>query len=90
MFFAQWFIESLIVHPDHRRCGVATQLIRHCETLCPTEKLFTSTNESNAPMQRVMDALGYTRCGMVEHLDDSDPELIYVKFLRPTVATTET
>lgn len=83
VFFAQWFIELLIVHPDFRRCGVASVLIHHCETLCPTEKVFTSTNESNMPMQRVLDACGYMHSGTVENLDEGDRELIYLKRLPP-------
>lgn len=83
VFFAQWFIALLIVHPDYRRRGVASQLIRHCETICPTEKVFTSTNAANVPMQCVLNALGYTRSGYVENLDEGDPELIYLRRLPP-------
>ena len=45
--------------------------------------MFTSTNQSNLPMQRLCDRLGYVKSGYVENLDEGDPELIYVKLLAP-------
>ena len=78
-FYEQGFISLLIVHPDYRRRGVTTALIRRIEEICPTEKLFTSTNESNVIMQRVCKALGFVRSGYIENLDESDPEIIYFK-----------
>lgn len=80
-FYAQNFISLVIVHPDYRRRGAATTLIRHIESLCPTEKLFTSTNLSNIPMQRLCESLGFVRSGYIENLDPGDPELIYFKRL---------
>lgn len=81
-FFDQRFISLLLVHPDFRRRGVATALMRYAEKTCPAEKLFTSTNQSNKPMQALCEKLGYVRCGYVEHLDEGDPEIIYIKFLK--------
>lgn len=80
-FFEQWFIELVFVHPAHRRRGIATALIERCESVCPTGKLFTSTNESNTAMQAVLKKRGYTRSGYIENLDEDDPELIYLKRL---------
>lgn len=81
-FYGQGFISLLIVHPDYRRRGVARVLIRRIEAICPTEKLFTSTNELNVIMQRVCEALGFVRSGYTENLDEGDPEIIYFKRLR--------
>jgi ribosomal protein S18 acetylase RimI-like enzyme len=81
-FYGHGFISLLIVHPNHRRRGVATALIRHIESICPTKKLFTSTNESNSIAQRVFEALGFVRSGYIENLDEGDPEIIYFKRLR--------
>lgn len=78
-FFGQYFIELLVVQPDQRRSGVATALIAHVEALVPAAKLFTSTNESNAPMQALLAKLGYVRSGWIDNLDEGDPELIYYK-----------
>lgn len=78
-FFEQWFISLIIVSPECRRQGIASQLIHFIEQEVRSEKLFTSTNESNIPMQKVCEALGYVRSGIIENLDDGDPELIYFK-----------
>jgi len=80
-FYQYGFVELLYVHPDFRRKHLATRLMRHFEGLCATEKLFTSTNKSNIPAQQLFTALGYERSGVIENLDEGDPELVYVKRL---------
>jgi GNAT superfamily N-acetyltransferase len=81
-FFAQCFIVLLVVHPSHRRRGVASALIRRVEATSPTAKLFTSTNRSNRAMQAVCHSLGFVPSGIIENLDEDDPELVYFKRLR--------
>ena len=78
-FYEQNFIGLLIVHPDHRRCGVGTALVRRIESICPSEKLFTSTNLSNIPMQRLCESLGFVRSGYIDNLDPGDPEIVFFK-----------
>lgn len=39
--------------------------------------VFTSTNESNAPMQALPAAEGWELSGKLDGLDDGDPELVY-------------
>jgi hypothetical protein len=51
------------------------------DTIAQTPKLFTSTNLSNLPMQALLAKLGYSLCGVINELDDNDPELVYVKHL---------
>jgi GNAT superfamily N-acetyltransferase len=80
-FFEYPFIALLYVEPSRRRRGIAAALIRHIESICPGDRLFTSTNESNIVMQRVCEALGFTRSGYIENLDEGDPELVYVRRL---------
>jgi GNAT superfamily N-acetyltransferase len=81
-FFGHPFIELLVVHRDHRRQGVAQALIAEIERWAGDgAKLFTSTNASNRPMQRLCERLGFVRSGQVDNLDEGDPELIYVKRL---------
>jgi GNAT superfamily N-acetyltransferase len=80
-FFAQGFIALLVVHPNHRRSGFASALVRYIEAHCPTPKLFTSTNRSNVAMRALCSKLGFVPSGVVENLDEGDPEIIYFKRL---------
>jgi hypothetical protein len=52
---------------------------RYLENACRTDKLFTFTNRSNEPMQKLMDDAGYSPSGTVYNLDEGDPELFYFK-----------
>jgi ribosomal protein S18 acetylase RimI-like enzyme len=75
------FLRVIAVHPDHRRQGVATALVRHLETISPTDRLFTSTTRSNVAMQQLCEALGFAPSGYIEGLEDGEVELIYSKLL---------
>ncbi|MCL4299622.1 MAG: GNAT family N-acetyltransferase [Anaerolineae bacterium] len=81
-FFEHGFISLLYIHPDYRRRGAGLRLMQHLETVCQTEKLFTSTNLSNVPMQALLAKLDYLLSGVLHHLDEGDPELIYVKYVQ--------
>ncbi len=83
-FYEQGFVSLLYVHPDWRHQGVGSLLMQHCEQICRTSKLFTSTNLSNLPMQALLAKLGYVLSGVIHHLDENDPELVYVKYLDST------
>ena len=78
-FFGYGFVAMLMVRKESRRKGVATALIACLEERCETDKLFTSTNESNKPMQALMQRMSYEPSGTVYNLDEGDPELFYVK-----------
>ena len=82
-FFEQPFIALLYVEPAMRRRGIARGLVEHIGAICPGEKLFTSTNESNVVMRQVCDALGFGRSGCIENLDEGDPEIVYILRLVP-------
>jgi ribosomal protein S18 acetylase RimI-like enzyme len=81
-FFEQPFVSLLLVDASQRRRGIGAELMRHIESTCAGEKLFTSTNESNAPMQGLCEKLGFVQSGRIENLDDGDPEIVYFKRLR--------
>lgn len=78
-FYGYPFIELLKVRREHRRRGVAHALITAIEAWVGSGKLFTSTNTSNLPMQRLCERLGFILSGQIDNLDDGDPELIYFK-----------
>ncbi len=78
-FFSRGFISLLIVHPDHRRRGTGSELVKYVESLCESERLFTSTNQSNTPMQGLLRKMGYKRSGVVDDLDPGDPEVFFSK-----------
>lgn len=80
-FFEHYFVALLVVHPDHRRQGIAMEIMRYIEKTCPETKLFTSTNESNTIARLFLARLHYIQSGEINNLDDGDPEIIYVKFL---------
>ncbi|HTR62008.1 MAG TPA: GNAT family N-acetyltransferase [Candidatus Binataceae bacterium] len=83
-FFGHGFVQLLVVHPDYRRRGLATTLMRAAELDAPTDKLFTSTNHSNVAAQRLLERLGFVRSGMIDNLDEGDPEIVYFKRLAPS------
>jgi len=76
-FFELPFIELLLVPPSFRRQGIGTALMQHIETISTPGKLFTSTNLFNERMQRLCERLGSVLSGIIEHLDEDDPELVY-------------
>lgn len=80
-FFGHPFIDLVVVHPEARRRGVGSALLAYVEKTQPGEKLFTSTNESNAAMQALLAKRGFARSGWIDNLDDGDPEIIYFKRL---------
>lgn len=80
-FFGRAFVELLVVAREARRRGVATKLLAAIASAVRGDRLFTSTNESNAPMRALLAKLGWIPSGRIDNLDDGDPELVFVKLL---------
>ncbi len=80
-FFGHTFLAYLAVEPQYRRNALAGMLLEATEQRAVTDRVFSSTNASNAAMQAVFDRYGWHRCGQIDELDPGDPELVYVKFV---------
>ncbi len=76
-FFGCGFIEMLMVGERYRRRGVGLVLIAALKSHCRHPKLFTSTNRSNLPMQRLLLNAGFVASGQIDNLDDGDPEQVF-------------
>ncbi|HEX7760790.1 MAG TPA: GNAT family N-acetyltransferase [Caulobacteraceae bacterium] len=79
-FFSRPFVELVVVAEDFRHRGIGMALMAACEGAHEDDRLFTSTNESNAPMRALLARAGYQVSGVIENLDPGDPELVFVKF----------
>ena len=77
-FYEQGFVPIIYVAEPERRQGFARALMQALASRCDTRKLFTSTNQSNQPMQQLLKALGYVPSGVIQNLDPGDPELVYM------------
>jgi ribosomal protein S18 acetylase RimI-like enzyme len=78
-FFGYPFVELLVVSEAYRRRGIGLALMEYLYENCKADRLFTSTNESNTPMRKLLDKAGFTQCGYCNALDEGDPELFYVR-----------
>ncbi|USY27078.1 GNAT family N-acetyltransferase [Alcaligenes sp. 1735tsa3] len=77
-FFGHGFVEMLMVGESGRGQGIGSALLRYFRQVSQTEKLFSSTNQSNQAMHGMFQKLGFRRSGVIENLDEGDPEIVYV------------
>jgi ribosomal protein S18 acetylase RimI-like enzyme len=77
-FFGQAFVTMLVVAASARRHGAGARLLLDAQQRRNTTKMFTSTNLSNQPMQRLLSRLGWQSAGIVYGLDEGDPELFFL------------
>jgi ribosomal protein S18 acetylase RimI-like enzyme len=77
-FFGQAFITMLMVAANARGHGVGARLLLDAQQRRRTTKMFTSTNLSNQPMQRLLISVGWQSAGIVYGLDEGDPELFFL------------
>jgi GNAT superfamily N-acetyltransferase len=78
-FYGNGFVPLVYVAPSARRLGAGRALMESLAARCKTDKLFTSTNQSNEPMQQLLTRLGYESSGVIYNLDPGDPELVYFR-----------
>jgi GNAT superfamily N-acetyltransferase len=76
-FFGTPFLALLYVDESERNRGIGGRLVADREQRHGLGRIFTSTNLTNAPMQRLLERRGWTPCGMLHGLDDGDPEIFY-------------
>jgi GNAT superfamily N-acetyltransferase len=81
-FFDRGFVSLVYVGPTHRRRGVGSRLFDEFESQCRSYRLFTSTNLSNLPMHGFLASRRYTLSGVIQDIDEGDPEMLYSKRLR--------
>ncbi len=78
-FFDQGWIELIVIDKEQRAKGIGAQVIELICLQSRTDKVFTSTNRSNIPMQKALSKAGFTYAGELSGLDEGDPELFYYK-----------
>jgi ribosomal protein S18 acetylase RimI-like enzyme len=76
-FFEHGFISLIYVSGRARRSGAGWMLLRYLVSTCETPKLFSSTNQSNGPMQALFSKAGFEPSGKIHNLDPNDPEIVY-------------
>lgn len=77
-FFEHPFVSLVMVDPVYQGKGLAGKLLRNVLVMIDADKVFSSTNESNKKMQSVFQKEKFVKSGIIHHLDDGDPEIIYV------------
>jgi ribosomal protein S18 acetylase RimI-like enzyme len=77
-FFDAAFLSLLYVEPAMRGRKVGSLMLEDFERGHQT-KVFTSTNLSNVPMQALLRSRLWTCCGMLNGLDEDDPEIFFTK-----------
>jgi GNAT superfamily N-acetyltransferase len=79
-FLGAPFLALLYVDPAMRGRGIGLRLLEDFEG-AHGPRAFTSTNLSNEPMQRLLRLRLWKPCGMLNGLDEGDPEIFFSKAL---------
>lgn len=75
-FFGFDFLDLVYVAETARRGGVGHLLVAAIRDRA-ADRVWTSTNLSNAPMHRLLRTDGWQPAGMLDGLDEGDPEVFY-------------
>jgi GNAT superfamily N-acetyltransferase len=81
-FFDRTFIRLVVVSQKHRRQGVANALVADAESRARTPTVFSSSNRSNTAMHALLRKRGWVESGIIEGLDELDPEVVFRKRVR--------
>lgn len=79
-FFGEPFLALVYVKFDMRGQGIGSRLLEDFEQ-AHRPRVFTSTNLFNARMQRLLRHRLWAPCGMLNCLDEGDPEIFFAKHL---------
>ena len=82
-WFQCTFVTLVSVREDHRKRGVARALFRAVESMSPSPRIFSSTEETNAVSIQMHTALGFQTSGHIDNLPQGYRELLFYKRLRP-------
>ena len=84
-FFDRPFVDTLVISPARRRQGIGAALLGRCAEAHEEDRIFTSTNTSNAAMRALLARELWLPSGRIDNLDADDPELVFVKFTETSV-----
>ena len=73
-------IVEVAVHPDHRRKGIAKELIRSALSDNSLKEIFLEVRESNIPAIRLYESLGFEQIGVRKgYYDDPKEDAVVMK-----------
>ncbi|AFM41151.1 acetyltransferase [Desulfosporosinus acidiphilus SJ4] len=78
-------IHRMSVHPNYRRCGLASELMQFAETLAQSlnfSYLKTDTNSKNEKMKSLFQKCGYRFVGEINFMGKEAPFYCYDKIIR--------
>ncbi len=82
-----WFqctlVSLVVVREDFRRKGIAREFFQSVEAVSLSPRLFSSTEETNAPSIRMHTALGFMASGYIDNLPQGTRELLFYKRVPP-------
>jgi GNAT superfamily N-acetyltransferase len=82
-WFQCTFVSLVAVREDFRRRGIAREFFRAVEAVSPSPRIFSSTEETNAPAIRMHTALGFLPSGHIDNLPQGTRELLFYRRVPP-------
>lgn len=82
-WFQCTFVSLVVVRDDFRRKGIAREFFKSVEAVSSSPRIFSSTEETNAPSIRMHTALGFQPSGYIDNLPQGVRELLFYKRLPP-------